>query len=152
MSDMSLYDRVRLGLIATLLAPLLVMITSTGDGETTASDRVASYISQTTLKKVVADKTVKTDDATKSDDRTDSEASASGMASPKPAGTYVVKEGDTYGCIAERYYGSYDQWTNVYDLNAGWDGFGEYHLAVGATLQMPAVTSDYLRQKTDLCQ
>lgn len=152
MSDISLYDRIRLALVATLLAPLLVMIVGAGDGETTASDRVASYITQTTSKKAVVDGTTKTDDAMKKDDQSTTKTSVDGMASPKPAGSYVVKAGDTYGCIAEAYYGSYDQWTQVYDLNAGWDGFSEYHLAVGATLQMPAVASDQLRLKTDLCQ
>lgn len=74
------------------------------------------------------------------------------LGSVKPAGTYTVKEGDTYGCIAEKYYGSYDQWPKVYSMNAGPVGYDEYYLAVGAKLQMPAVSGAEVLPKTSLCQ
>jgi nucleoid-associated protein YgaU len=61
--------------------------------------------------------------------------------SAKQATTYTVKDGDTYGCIAEKYYGSYDQWSRIYAANAGYAGYEEYGLAVGAKLQLPALVN-----------
>lgn len=69
----------------------------------------------------------------------------------KPESKYVVKQGDTYGCIAEKYYGSYDQWPTVYSANAGYDGYGEYDLAVGASLVLPAIGSTQTLPVTKLC-
>lgn len=57
----------------------------------------------------------------------------------KPAGTYTVQPGDTYGCIAEKYYGSYEYWPLLVQTNTG-VGFEEYRLFVGAVVQLPAVT------------
>lgn len=81
-----------------------------------------------------------------------SNSAAPANAAAKAAGTYVIKDGDTYGCIAEKYYGSYDQWQRVYNANAGYPGFNEYDLAVGATLQMPAVSAAEVLPKTTVCQ
>ena len=88
------------------------------------------------------------EDATRDDEAT---PTPQGYADTKDAGTYTVKEGDTYGCIAENYYGSYDQWSRVYAANAGWPGFDEYRLDVGAVLQMPTVTQAEALPTTSLC-
>lgn len=66
----------------------------------------------------------------------------------KPASTYVVKEGDTYGCIAEKYYGSYEYWPELVALNQGF-GFEERRLFVGANIQLPAIT--VTKPVTSLC-
>lgn len=68
--------------------------------------------------------------------------------SAKPASTYTVKEGDTYGCIAEKYYGSYEYWPKIVAANTG-IGFEEYRLFVGAQVQLPP--SDGSKPATTLC-
>jgi LysM repeat protein len=66
---------------------------------------------------------------------------------------YTVKEGDTYGCIAEKYYGSYEQYADVMAANPVHDqGFGEYSLYEGAQLVLPAVSKDNLKPASALCQ
>lgn len=67
-------------------------------------------------------------------------------------GFYTVKEGDTYGCIAEKYYGSYEHWPDILNANANYgNGFAEYGLHVGAVLEMPAISSSNLKPKSNLC-
>jgi nucleoid-associated protein YgaU len=72
----------------------------------------------------------------------------------KAASTYVVKDGDTYGCIAEKYYGSFEQYQNVMDANwaATTPGYGEYHLDVGAKLTLPAVAASNVLPATSICK
>lgn len=71
----------------------------------------------------------------------------------KPQTTYVVKEGDTYGCIAEKYYGSFEHFSDVMHANPVSDqGFGEYSLYVGAQLVLPAVAKSDLKPASTLCQ
>lgn len=42
-------------------------------------------------------------------------------------------------------------WPQVYAQNGGYPGFEEYHLDVGAKLQMPAVSAAESLPKTSLC-
>ena len=70
----------------------------------------------------------------------------------KATGTYVVKEGDTYGCIAEKYYGSYEQWPKVYAANSAYPGYEEYHLNVGAVVLLPAVSAAEVLSQTSVCK
>jgi LysM repeat protein len=69
----------------------------------------------------------------------------------KPATEYTVKEGDTYGCIAEKYYGSYEHWPDVMAANPVTEGYAEYRLFVGAKLVLPAVPSASLKPASTLC-
>jgi hypothetical protein len=70
----------------------------------------------------------------------------------KAESVYTVKEGDTYGCIAEKYYGSFEHWVDVMNSNPVFsEGFGEYELHVGAQLVLPAVTADRLKPASSLC-
>lgn len=109
--------------------------TSTGDvaapTETTPSDSATTDQSQTT-KPVTA-------------------PSLPGSVS-RTASTYVVKEGDTYGCIAEKYYGSFENWVNIDSANPDTEGFLERRLFVGAALELPALTADQARPASTLCQ
>ncbi len=73
------------------------------------------------------------------------------QAGDKTQTMYTVKEGDTYGCIAEKYYGSYEHWTDVVSANPSSDGFTEYELHVGAQIVLPAVTSVNLKPVSVLC-
>ncbi len=74
------------------------------------------------------------------------------VVAAKSASTYTVKDGDTYGCIAEKYYGSYENWTNVVKANPQLEGFSEYRLFVGAVLELPAMSADAVRPASTLCQ
>jgi nucleoid-associated protein YgaU len=83
----------------------------------------------------------------------DTTMSASTEQSGKAASTYVVKEGDTYGCIAEKYYGSYEHYSDIMASNSiTQQGFGEYSLYVGATLVLPAIAKENLKPASSLCQ
>ena len=63
-----------------------------------------------------------------------------------------VKDGDTYGCIAEKYYGSFEHWVDIMNSNpVHTDGFSEYELHVGAQLVLPAITADRLKPASALC-
>lgn len=168
MTEESLFRTTLITLSATILGPLVVASTNAAGTDDSAGDKLKNYVAaaqQTTADKK-DDKTAdKKDDAEKNDAKSDESAknedgktadnkhaAVPGNATAKKAGSYTVKDGDTYGCIAEEYYGSYDQWTRVYDANAGWPGFNEYDLAVGAKLQMPAVDASQVLPKTNLCQ
>jgi LysM repeat protein len=73
------------------------------------------------------------------------------VAGAKAASTYVVKEGDTYGCIAEKYYGSFENWVDVDAVNPNTEGFLERRLFVGATLTLPALTAEQVKPASSLC-
>ena len=164
MTEMTLFQKTLTALGATILAPLFVAVTGVGGQDMSVHDRLQEYASVAVVEqdKKAEDEAndVKDGESADQTDATKQEQTEEngnvqvpeGYASAKPEGTYVVKEGDTYGCIAEKYYGSYDQWSKVYDLNAGWPGFDEYRLDVGAQLQLPAVGADEVLPKTNLCQ
>lgn len=70
--------------------------------------------------------------------------------SSRPGTLYTVKEGDTYGCIAESYYGSYEHWQDIMNANLKYgNGFSEYGLHVGAVLELPA--AETLKPASKLC-
>lgn len=71
----------------------------------------------------------------------------------KPASVYTVKEGDTYACIAEKYYGSYEHYKEVMASNpVNQTGFGEYQLHVGAQITLPAILASNLKPASSRCQ
>lgn len=71
----------------------------------------------------------------------------------KPQALYTVKEGDTYGCIAEKYYGSFEHFTDIMASNPSDQvGFGEKRLFVDAQLILPAVSASELKLPSSLCQ
>ncbi len=73
--------------------------------------------------------------------------------SGKAESVYTVKEGDTYGCIAEKYYGSYEHYVDIMAANPIYDlGFGEYSLFVDAKLVLPAIDAANQKPATSLCQ
>lgn len=91
-------------------------------------------------------------DSTKPEEsKTDNQAaSQEASTTSKPATLYTVKEGDTYGCIAEAYYGSYEHWPDILNANSAYgNGFSEYGLHVGAVLELPAI--DNLKPASKLC-
>lgn len=70
----------------------------------------------------------------------------------KKSGFYTVKEGDTYGCIAEAYYGSYEHWTDVLNANIVYgEGYSEQELHIGAMLEMPTISAENLKPSSKLC-
>lgn len=176
MTEKNLFRTTLITLGSTLVLPLIVGATGLAapDGKP-AGELVKNYVGATTADqkrdeteqtrndaKTSTDKSADSSQPAKTDDTTNQASQPAASPSPAPqaatsagdkaAGTYTVKAGDTYGCIAEKYYGSYDQWPRVYNANAGWPGFEEYHLAVGAVLQMPAVSSANALPKTSICQ
>lgn len=169
MDETTLFQRTLIALGATIIGPLFVATTGVGGQGASVNERIQDYVSAAVVTSEQSDEaaTDETSDGAEQDgqqgensenangeDATrDDEATPTpqGYADAKDAGTYTVKEGDTYGCIAENYYGSYDQWSRVYAANAGWPGFDEYRLDVGAVLQMPAVTQAEALPTTSLC-
>ncbi len=90
--------------------------------------------------------------STPSTSSTSTSSSTSSTASRNTAATtYVVKDGDTYGCIAEKYYGSFENWMDVMNANPRTEGFQEYRLFVGAVLTLPALSADQVRPVSTLC-
>ena len=170
MNETNLYNRARIALASTLLLPLAVAGLGAAGTGADPVDAIKGYVqtasdSSTTADTKTADeaKDTTTDTATNTGDTTtdttagansDSSSTTSGSSSSagsiaaKAAGSYTVKEGDTYGCIAENYYGSYSMWPAVQAANVG-PGYSEYGLNVGAQLVMPAADTSQL--KTDLC-
>jgi len=169
MTESNLFRTTLVTLASTLALPLIVGLSGLGAPQNTSTnDLVKRYVGatnqtdQTKTNDAQNDKAkdqptdqAKQDEA-KPTDTTDNDQPVKNTAgqpgAAKQAGTYTVKEGDTYGCIAEKYYGSYDQWARVYGENAGWPGFNEYDLAVGATLKMPAVSANEVLPQTSLCR
>ena len=90
-------------------------------------------------------------DSTKTETTVAPSPSAAAPAGDKAQMMYTVKDGDTYGCIAEKYYGSYEHWTDVVSANPSSDGFTEYELHVGAQIILPGVTSANLKPASTLC-
>ena len=166
MTEKDLFRTTLITLGSTIILPLIVGVSGlAAPGDKLANDLIKSYVGMSTVKAEESKDAAKTDQAKQSDQdkkanpasssdvsKTDATVPAAGATSAKVAGSYTVKAGDTYGCIAEHYYGSYDQWPMVYNANAGWPGFNEYDLAVGASLQMPVISAAEALPKTDLCK
>jgi len=65
---------------------------------------------------------------------------------------YTVQAGDAYGCIAEKHYGSYEHWVDIYNANPNRQvGFTERGLHVGAQLVLPAVSAENVKPASSLC-
>ncbi len=78
---------------------------------------------------------------------------AADSTADRPATTYTVKDGDTYGCIAERYYGSFEHYVDIMAVNPTDQlGFSEYGLFVDAVLNLPAIPAASLKPASHLCQ
>ena len=172
MTETSLYKRTLIVLGATILVPLIaVSVSAANSGAvvtpfqsylTTTSSSATTTVTTPTVTTPETGQTSSTQTTVPS--QSTPEASQPTASAPtvstdnvqttgaKPAGTYTVKDGDTYGCIAENYYGSYDQWSRVFNANAGGAGYGEYDLAVGGGLTLPAVNAEEALPKTILCE
>lgn len=169
MTERKMYNYTVIGLTSTILVPIAVAVFGITGSTAPISTVAANYVKNTVAKGSTSDKNTSTDntqkstnkkkattstkDAAKTNDKsTSSETAASqGRVAAKPAGMYTVKAGDTYGCIAEKYYGSYEMWPQVYQQNGGWPGYTEYNLDVGAKLQMPALRKSTTFSPTHLC-
>ncbi len=167
MTEKNLFRTSLITLASTLAVPLLVGLSGIGapDGAAT-NDLLKTYIATAHASSAVSSPetpkdAVKTGDDTQSGEPKSDEATAKADAAPeslpvtaaaKPAGTYTVQAGDTYGCIAEKYYGSYEQWPKVYAVNSLYPGYEEYRLHVGAVVQLPAISADEVRPATSLCK
>ena len=135
------------------------------------SDRLAQYLNLDVAKQeksedeslaaVTGNNDQTTAQPTESTDQPATPATGSESATPQAATTpasnkaesvYTVKEGDTYGCIAEKYYGSFEHWVDVMNANpVGQVGFTEYGLHVGAQIVLPAITATHLKSASNLC-
>lgn len=74
------------------------------------------------------------------------------LGEDKEASLYTVKEGDTYGCIAEAYYGSYEHWVDILNANIIYgEGYSERELHVGAVIEMPAIPAAQQKPASNLC-
>jgi LysM repeat protein len=151
-------------------------LNSNNDTENNASSKLASYLALDKAEKESTSSTVATSDETKSEESTSaqtpstetsttntpeesdtdttatSETPAASTGTAKPETVYTVKEGDTYGCIAEKYYGSYENYVNVMAANPVYtEGFTEYELHVGAKLVLPALDAAAVKPASSLC-
>lgn len=163
MTETQVFKRAVGALVAMGFVPLLFVLITSG-GSDTIKQKVGRYLnsSNNSMNQSKGDVTMEenhTEDNNKVSDPAENpqpstEADSPGDTTtntPSQASTYEVKPGDTYGCIAEKYYGSYDQWQKVFDANAGYSGFAEYELHVGAKLTMPAISDAETTPKTNLC-
>jgi LysM repeat protein len=95
------------------------------------------------------------DEGSATENNADSSTGDSGAGATKPQDKaetiYTVKEGDTYGCISEKYYGSFEHWPDIINANPNTVGFGEYELHVGARIVLPAIPAGSLRPASTLC-
>lgn len=151
--DSSLFKKITYGsvLIALILVAYLAFIK-----DDSASTKNASFLG-------LKNNTTKQDIGNQGDLNIDGEANnptktennneaTSTQSSDKKSGLYTVKEGDTYGCIAEAYYGSYEHWTDILNSNIRYGkGYSEHELHVGAVLEMPEITSENLKPTSKLC-
>ena len=160
--------------VGALLLVFNAFLNSDNDSEKNATTKLAYYLAVDSTKQEVketdqvatepsgADSSQSEAPAeTQTDSQTDQSqpAASEATATPAPAagdktGTvYTVKEGDTYGCIAEKYYGSYEHYVDIMAANPVRDyGFGEYGLFVDAQLVLPAISAGNLKPATSLCQ
>lgn len=161
MNESQLFKRTCLVLASTLILPVAVALFAHGGAE-----EVKKYVDQGTMTSFVGSKDKKSADkdskkdqkstdkktADKSSDKNSASSAKETETGVKSASTYTVKAGDTYGCIAENYYGSYEQWPTIYNANIGGGvGYGEYDLHVGAVLTLPAVAADQVKPASQLC-
>lgn len=171
MTESLLFKRVSWVLALTVAAPLIVALMS--NGRVDINNRLSAYLNKISVQQASdqdsKDKTSEPEEGaansteSSSDETSASESTAAAeatnsqnaagldLASVKPASTHTVEAGDTYGCIAEKYYGSFDQWQLIYNANAGYPGFSEYGLDVGAQLVLPAVDAANVRAQTHIC-
>ncbi len=155
---------------ASLLLPLIIGLSTGEDGST--ANKLAQYLQLSAVRSNQRDGQVKTAEDSgvpasnlpgqsvgKSQSGTATQggtaaASAAANKQAKAAGEYVVKQGDTYGCIAEKYYGSYEQYSRV--MAANWadtaPGYGEFRLDVGAKVRLPAVSAAQMTPVTNVCK
>lgn len=171
MSDSKLFKYACYVLAATLLVPVAVYAASMVFGF--SGQDPAKYIAEgkkSVLNQVEKKEAPKKSDDKKSDKKTskkssdkkvvkestkkaDKKVSKKSVVTGKKASTYTVKSGDTYGCIAEKYYGSLELWPVVYNANIGGGvGYGEYDLHVGAVLVLPAVSASNMAPASNLCK
>jgi nucleoid-associated protein YgaU len=166
--------------IGTLLVGYNAFFNSNSDQDTNATSKLSSYLDLNKAKQDVAEApiTITPSDTApavtpevKPDDSAvptaEAPAAETPAATPVPADTapkpdntspsrnaakYTVKEGDTYGCIAEKYYGSFEHYTDVMSANpVAQEGFSEYGLFVGQVIDLPAVASGQLKPASSLC-
>lgn len=171
MTESKLFRWVAIACTSSLLLPLIIATTAGNDGKATQKLQQYLKIADSSVKDTAAVKLteVKEGDKTPTDPNANQAAPTTNSNEPAkqpttttqtPAGTakpkseYVVKEGDTYGCIAEKYYGSFEHYTDVMRANAAGvvPGYSEYRLNVGAKLQLPAVAAGDLKPASSLCK
>jgi nucleoid-associated protein YgaU len=176
------FMNVLLGLAAvgTILVGYNAFLNSNSDQDTNATSKISSYlglnkakqdtpeVAVTELPKDAAPATtpeVKPEDSTPPTE--DKPADSAPAQTPAPADVttkvdttsqhrdaakYTVKEGDTYGCIAEKYYGSFEHYTDIMNVNpVASVGFNEYELFVGQVIDLPAVAHGALKPASSLC-
>ena len=127
-------------------------------GDDSATSRSANFLGLKTGAKTESDVsnqkelTIDSNSYSETNNVKDGVQSTTSSATGKVPGFYTVKDGDTYGCIAEANYGSYEHWQDILNVNSGYgQGFGEYQLHVGAVLELPAITAVNLKPASKLC-
>ncbi len=109
----------------------------TTDAEPNDSDDVEEGASDTTFREGVIEG--------EGDDQSDASTTVANEER-----SHVVEAGDTYGCIAEEYYGSFEYWPLIEAANASSGvGFQELELHIGNRLILPATTDQ--KPASSLC-
>lgn len=172
MLNQSVIKKIVYGLAAICAVTIIYLAFVRKTANSTATSRNATFLdikqgekSEKTAENKAEDKkqdgaeSKKEDQSTKKSDETNSSNgdnktnAAPDNSQDKPAGFYTVKAGDTYGCIAEKYYGSYEHWVDILNANIKYgEGFEETRLFVDAKLEMPAISKANLKPSTKLCQ
>lgn len=114
------------------------------------TDNTAATDTPAVEESTATDNTAVSEDTSSSTDT--AAPSVTANATDKAETVYTVKEGDTYGCIAEKYYGSYEHYVDIMAANpVNQYGFSEYQLFVGAQLVLPAISGANLKPASSLC-
>lgn len=138
--------------IADLIPEVGVGDGNTGSNESNTSDGAQSPESGTQESTGGANTNESTGNDVSGSKPEESTGEQTGNKGDKAETVYTVKEGDTYGCIAEKYYGSFEHFTDVMNVNpVNTVGFTEYGLFVGAKITLPAIKAADLKPASNLC-
>lgn len=127
-------------------------------GEVSATSKLATFLGLKTTPEIKVevgnqkDLSIDSSAPTATGNSTNGSQPAAQTRTDKPKSLYTVKEGDTYGCISEAYYGSYEHWPDILNVNAKYGrGFSVYTLYVDAVLELPAISATNLKPVSHLC-
>lgn len=152
--DSSLFKKITYAVVA-LAVLSVIYLAFIKDNSATSKNADFLGLKNIPTEKDISNKSDLTIDGVETKDKTEKaedQAKSVQKSTQDKSGFYVVKEGDTYGCISETYYGSYEHWTDILNANVRYgNGYYERELHIGATLEMPEIQKENLKPASKLC-